>query len=180
MRKVFPTIVFLGLSGCVDPVSLVTLDVSRLSSPIFDAAELVTVSGASTLDYAGDAKLTDGRNLNPVLSKSLRDFDTVTLNFPANTVETIDGYSDYNVFAWRLTARHLGNGELRCDVSDAPETVIGLDDLVKLAAGALEVGVALATFEPVRGRTLIVSYNGLEQRRIVSMKFVQGEVQECP
>ena len=46
-----------------------------LMDPIKDAIQLLTVIPSQELSYASAGTLSDGRSLNPVLSKSLRTFE---------------------------------------------------------------------------------------------------------
>jgi hypothetical protein len=155
------------------------LEDKLLTNPVKDALELATVIPAEEIVYASNGTLSDGRNLNPVLSKSLRTFEKVTVIFPEDTVETLKGVDDYDVFAWRKSTRHLGEGELECDVAPAPTPVVDLGTVLKVGKAALKLGTVAATFAPVRGRTLITNYDSSRNDRLVSLSFRKGEVTVC-
>ena len=150
-----------------------------LMDPIKDAAQLITVIPAQKIAYASTGILTDGRSLNPVLSKSLRTFDTVTVNFPDDTVETLHGIGDYNIFAWRKAGRYLGEGELECDIAPSEVPVVDLETLLKVGNVVLWFGTMAATFAPTRDRTLITKYDSSRDNRIRSLEFRPGRVTNC-
>ena len=162
------------LAGCLP---LGGLDVGRLGSPIEDAAELLTVTPSMTMTHQGDGLLGDGRSVNPLLSKSLREFDTVTIEFPDDTTETLNGITDYNIFAWRQVAKNLGQGELQCDV--APSVVVDPGALLRVAEAAIRLGTVAATFSPAREKLLVTTYDSNRGNRLVSMEFRSNDVISC-
>jgi hypothetical protein len=154
------------------------VDLARLQDPVTRVGELVTVSPAEELRYVADGRLADGRSLNPVLSRSLRTYPRVTVVFSEASDVSIEGSSNYDVYSWRLAARHLGLGEQLCDTAGG-DAAGSLSDVIKLAARALNVGTALATFAPIEDRTLITRYDSSANGKISEMVFVYGQTSAC-
>lgn len=162
------------LAGCDD---LGGLNIARLVSPIENTAELLTVTPTRTMTHQGDGLLADGRSINPVLSRSLREFDTVKIEFPDDTTETLNGTADYNIFAWRKVAKNLGEGELLCDV--APSVVVDPGALLLVTEAGIRLGIVAATFAPAREKLLVTTYDSDRGNRLVSMEFRSNDLISC-
>lgn len=156
----------------------VALDESLLTDAVSDAAELVLVTPVRKMTFAPVGKTTSGVSLNPLLSRSIRNFDRVEVNFAADTVEKLNEQNDYNVFAWRTAARAIGHGELSCDVAPAPKVIS--PTLIAAAGAILKTATLVATFSPIQGNTLVSYYDSSADDKLVRFLVLDGKVETCP